>query len=406
MDVIDRDTLLRLAGRAEWPSVSIFLPTDHTGIHTDADRIRLRNLVRDAHEHLVADGLRSAEADALLEGALAAASDEPLWAGGPSGLALFASSSGVETFWLNTVLPEQVIVGDRFYLRPLYVALPHSAKVWALAIDSNHTRLFHLDRSSVDEVALPAGTPLSVADDTQYDVREESLQYHTVPGATPQGVSPGSNAAMFHGHGGSKDIVKMERQRFMQELSRGVVATIGAQSADPLVLLGVEYLMADFRVVSDYAHIAPEQVAGATDQLSPADVQRAVIAALEPRMQDATRAAVDEYKAVAGTAHASSNASEIVAAAAAGRVKTLLMDDSSGPFGWFDRSTFDVTHLCPVTPRYLRDSMQAPNDADIFECGWDLIDLAAAETLRHGGDVRAFTGEQSPIAGAAAIYRY
>lgn len=406
MDTIDRDTILRLAGRSEWPSVSIFLPTDHLGIHTDADRIRLRNLVRDAHDLLVADGIRSADAETLLAGGLAMAADEPLWAGGPSGLAVFASSEGVETFWIDTVLPEQVVVGDRFYLRPLYGALPDGTKAWALAIDSNHTRLFHLDRSTIEEVALPAGTPLSMADDMQYDLHEESLQYHTVPGATPQGVSPGSNAAMYHGHGGSKDVDKMQRERFMHELSRGVVATIGAQSAEPLVLLGVDYLVEDFRATSAYAHISPEQVIGATDYLSPADVQRAAVAALEPRMQAATRADVDEYESVAGTGHASADVSEIVAAAAAGRVKTLLMDDSSGPWGWFDRTTFTVTHLCPLQPRYHRDHTQAPDGADVFECGWDLIDLAAAETLRHGGRVRAFSGLRSPIEGAAAVFRY
>jgi hypothetical protein len=42
----------------------------------------------------------------------------------------------------------------------------------------------------------------------------------------------------------------------------------------------------------------------------------------------------------------------------------------------------------------------------MFECGWDLIDLAAAETLSHGGSVLAYRGEASPVFGAVAVFRY
>ena len=404
MNAVDRETLLRLAGRAEWPSVSIYLPTDHQGIHTDADRLRLRNLVKQACERLVADGLRAPEADALMVGVLDVAADDALWAGGPTGLAMFATPEGTETLWVDVTMPELMVVGDRFYLRPLFPAYVGDGKFWALAIDSNHTRLFHLDRTTIDEVALPKGTPVSLADEN-LDVREDQLQYHTVPGATPEGAQ-GVTTAMFHGHGGEKDTGKMERQRFMQELSRGVVQRIGAQSHEPLVLMGADYLIEDFRAESDYSHIASEKVEGATDYLSPADVQRKVLSALWERFASAATADVDEYRELAGTNRASDDAAEIVAAAAAGRVKTLIMDDSAGPWGWFDRTSFDVTRLCKTEPRYLRDTADAPKDPDMFECGWDLIDLAAAETVRHGGTVRAYRGEASPISGAAAVFRY
>jgi hypothetical protein len=405
MDTIDRDTILTLAARADWPSVSILMPTDPVGIHTDADRIRFRNLVRDAHDLLVGDGVRGPDADELLSEAIDLADHGPLLAGGPSGLALFAAGD-TRVFWLDQPLPETVIVGDRFYLRPLYGALADDTRAWALAIDSNHTRLFRLDRSAIEEVALPEGTPLSMADDMRFDLHEESLQYHTVPGATPQGVSPGSNAAMYHGHGGSKDVDKMQHERFMQELSRGVVETIGAQSADPLVLLGVDYLVEDFRTLGTYAHVASEQVIGATDYLSPADVQRKVLTALAPRVEAAAHADVEEYRALAGTGRSSSSVEEILVAAATGRVKTLLMDESQGPWGYFDRDALSVTRVCRAKPRWLRDTTPVADTTDVLECGWDLVDLAAAETLLHGGTVRAFDGEGSPVSGAVAVFRY
>lgn len=405
MNAVDRDTLLRLAGRAEWPSVSVYLPLDKLGIHTDADRIRLRNLVKQATERLVADGMRESAADAMMASITDLVTTPAPWAGGPSGLVLLVTPDATEQLWVDVTMPELVVVGDRFYLRPLYAAYRGEKKAWALAIDSNKTRLFHLDPASIEEVALPKGTPTSLAEEAKYDLHEESLQYHTVPGATPEGAH-GVNAAMFHGHGAEQDFDKVARGQFMLQLSRGVVERIGAESAEPLVLLGVDNMIDEFRANSDYAHIAPEKVVGATDYLSPADVLREVLAVLAPRVEAAGAADVDEYRELAGTGKSSSDPSEIVAAAATGRVKTLIMDDSSGPWGYFDRTNFDVTRLCKVEPRFLRDTMDAPGDTDIYDCGWDLIDLAAAETVRHGGTVRAYRGEASPIQGAAAVFRY
>ena len=103
---------------------------------------------------------------------------------------------------------------------------------------------------------------------------------------------------------------------------------------------------------------------------------------------------------------ASHDVREIVSAAAAGRVKTLFFDDSTGPFGLLDRDSLEVTRVCTGSPRYLRETSDAETTAADADCGWDLVDLAAAETALHGGEIRAFTGEDAPVEGVAAIYRY
>lgn len=405
MDALDRASLTDLAGRTAWPSVTLYLPCDHTGTRTDADRLRLRNLIKLSRERLLVDGVAPAQSDALLAGAADLAEDDTAWPGGPSGLAYYSDASGAVAMWLDTSMPELSVVGDRFYLRPLYLALHDEPPVWALALDSNHTRLFRLDHAHVEEIELPKGTPLSLSDETKYDQREESLQYHTMPSVRPIGGA-GPATAMFHGHGSGKDFDKVSRERFMSDLDTGVVERIGAQGSTLLVLLGVDYLIDDYRATSAYTHLAPERIEGSPARMSPTDVQRSVLAALAPRFAGQRAADVDEYRELAGTGRTSSDASEIVIAAAAGRVKTLLIDDGEGPWGHFDRDGFTVTRLCPARPRFLRDSGPAPEGTDMLECGWDLIDLAAAETLHHGGTIRAFSGEDSPVQGAMAVFRY
>lgn len=405
MDSIDRDTLVRLANRTGWPSVSIHMPAHRLRIQTDSDRILLRNLIKDACDQLVAQGMREREADALLASATAFAAEDAEWTGGFDGLAIFASPEMNEVLRIGTALPAVAVVGDRFYLRPLYRALRSPERFWALAIDLNHTRLFRGDQAGVEDVALPEGTPASLSEALRFDEREEQLQYHTVPGATPEGAQ-GVTTALFHGHGGEKDVDHAERVRFMQELDRGVTVIMGPECTDPLVLLGVGYLVADYRDVSSYAHVLPEHVEGATDEMIPRDVHLRALALLEPAYAARVQSDVDELRQLTGTDHASEDPAQILAAAAAGRVKTLFFGDGAGPWGWFDRSTFDVTHLCPSKPSTLREDAREAEGIDPYQCGWDLVDLAAAETILHRGSVHAFTGEDAPVGGVAAVFRY
>ena len=405
MDTLDRDILVKLAGHTGWPSASLHMPAHRLPTQTESDRILLRNLVKDAAGQLAAQGMRERDAEALLAPASALAADDAEWTGGFDGLAIFLSPDGVEVLRLGTSLPQAVVVGDRFYLRPLYRALRDPERFWALAIDLNRTRLFRGDQAEIAEVALPDGTPVSLSDALRFDEREESLQYHTVPGATPEGAQ-GVTTALFHGHGGEKDVDHAERVRFMQELDRGVTATLGAECSDPLVLLGVGYLVADYRDQNSYPHLLAEHVDGATAEMTPRDVHLRALALLEPRHAVRVQADVDELRQLTGTDHASQDPAQILSAAAAGRVKTLFFGDGAGPWGWFDRTTFDVTHLCAARPATLREDVREAEGFDPYECGWDLIDLAAAETVLHRGTVHAFTGEDAPVGDGAAVFRY
>jgi hypothetical protein len=402
MDTIDRATILRIAGEQGWPSVSIYVPTHRRGVETEGDRTRLRNLVAGARSHLVKGGVRSSEADALLERAAALAEDDALWAGGFEGLAVFASKAGTERFRLDTTVPERVVTGTRHYIRPLLQAYHGDLPFWAVALDKNGTRLFRGDLHSIDEVPLPPHTPVKLEDETKYDVHDEALRYHTVPG---QGTEQARGVARYHGHGGEKDVDKVELAQYMTDLSRGVTQAVGAESHTPLVLLGVEYMIDGFRATDPYRGVACETIVGATGHLAAKDIHAAVITALAPRLDRAVLADVAEYAEKAGTGLTSADAEEILLESANGRVKTLLLDEGAGPWGLFDREVSEVRAVCTAEPAYLRDTAD-PETTGSEDCGWDLVDLAAVETLQHGGSVHAFTGEASPVTGAAAVFRY
>jgi hypothetical protein len=297
-------------------------------------------------------------------------------------------------------MPEQCVVGSRFYVRPLALAYRGDERFFALALDRNRARLFKGDRTTITEVPLDPAIS-SFAESSKYDEREESLQFtaHASPESTN---AAGQAIGQFHGNG-AENVDKDELQRFTSGLEKAVTSAIGAENTVPLLLMGVDYQLATYRSVNAYRPIAAEQVEGATDELTERAIHAKALEALAPRFDAAIGIDLKELNEKP-SALVSSDPTEIVSAAAIGRVKTLFFDQASGPFGVFDRELFAVEAVCSAAPRYLRET--ADSESADGECGWDLVDLAAAETVLHGGAIHAFDGEDAPVAGVAAVLRY
>lgn len=400
MDIIDRETLVSLARYSGWPAISVYLPTHRTGAEKDQDRIRFKNLIKSARDRLIEEGVRAPEADALLGPVSGLLEDESFWRETSDSIAAFVSAGEAPVYRVDVTMPEQVVVGSRYFLRPLAAAYRGDERFFALAFDRNRARLYRGDRVTIEEVEIK-NAPTSLAEETKYDQREESLQFttHASPESTA-GVGPA--IGMFHGHG-AENVDKDQLTRYASDLERAVTAELGAENSVPLVLLGVEYQLAAYRGVNTYPALATEQVLGATDELSERAVHESALGALRPRFSATVGSDLAELREKTG-ALVSDDPTEIVSAAATGRVKTLFFDEGSGPFGRFDRELFAVSAVCSAAPRYLRESAETEEPAE--ECGWDLVDLALAETVMHGGEVHAFAGEEAPVAGVAAVLRY
>lgn len=400
MDVIDRAELASLATRRGFPTVTIYQPTHRAGAEKDQDPIRLKNLIRLATEALVADGLRAPAADALLARATALLDDPAFWRETGEGLAVFAEPGETRVLRLDVAMPEQYVVGGRYYLRPLALAYRGASDFFALAFDRNRARLFSGDRTSIRELPLDPRIA-SFAEATKYDQREESLQYttHASPESTA-GVGPAFG--QFHGHAG-ENVDKGELERFAAGLEKAVTAAVDPAGTTPLLLFGVDYQLAAYRSVNSYAGLAAEQVLGATDELTERAIHTKALSALEPSFAAAIGADLHELQEKPSTL-VSSDPAEIVSAAANGRVKTLFFDEATGPYGVFSRDLSAVSSVCSAAPRYLRES--ADTEEAAASCGWDLVDLALAETVLHGGAIHAFDGEDAPVSGVAAVLRY
>lgn len=404
MDTLDHDALITLARPSGWPSVSLYLPTHRTAADKEPDRPRLKNLIKVACEALVDGGMRETAADVMLSPAHALLGDDTFWRNVSDGLAIFMTPTEMHVFRLDAPMPEQSVVGDRFYVRPLATAYRGEERFYALALGMGGSRLFHGGHSGIEPVPLP-DAPDSLADELKYDDdTEDHLQGTTF--ASPESKNgSGRTIAMFHGHGGEKDVRKDGLMRYLRRVERAVGRTIDPDAGIPLVLLGVDSVIAPYRELNTYPALVAEQVLGAVDELTPHQIHERALAAIGPQLKAALAADLAELAETGNATLVSSDPTEIVEAAAAGRVKTLFLDDGTGPFGHFDRDSFRVFAECPEEPRFLRDTA-VPVGVPDGACGWDLVDLAVAETALHGGAIHAFAGESAPVRGVAAVFRY
>ncbi len=405
MDVLDREALITLSRPNGWPSLSVYLPTHPLPRQSAEDRVRLKNLVRSACEQLVAEGMRAADAERFCQPVRTVLDDDAFWRSLGNGVAIFTSAEETRVFRVEQSMPEQFVVGDRYYLRPLLTAYGTDETFYALALDKNKTRLFRGDRSFIEELDLPAGTPTSFEEAMQYDdTLEPNMTTNTFNARGGASRSSMRGGSVFAGHGGAKDAAAEQTVRYARLIEHGVTELLKNETA-PLLLFGIERQLSDYRMVNHYANLVREQVTGASDYLSPKQIHETSLEVLKPHLEAGVDSDLHELTENGDSELASQDPSQIVAAAAAGRVKTLFFDDSVGPFGTLDRQTFEVKQVCDDQPRYLREQGDATAVSD-SACGWDLVDLAAAETALHGGEVHAFTGEDAPIHGVAAVYRY
>jgi hypothetical protein len=156
---IDLEELVTMEAR---PAISIHLPTHVVGREVRQDPIRLKNLLCAAAERLKTSR-RLPEIDGLLSPAQRLVEDGAFWRSQQheqQGLAIFLAPGFDRVFRLPIAVPEEMMLGSHFHIKPLLPILEDAGPFWLLTISASHTRLYQGSRWEFAEVAgldLPQG---------------------------------------------------------------------------------------------------------------------------------------------------------------------------------------------------------------------------------------------------------
>jgi hypothetical protein len=246
------DDVVALAGTGTSQRVSLYLPTHTAGRDVTQDPIRLRTLIRLATEET--------EDPSMLEAARGLAGDPAFWAHSSAGLAVLVEEGNTIAIRLSEEVDELAVVSDRFHLKPLLVALAHATSFEVLALSQHAVRLVRVSESAatqLDVADLPSGMPEAL----QWDDRERQLHSHSAGR-----VGGGQVTAGFHGQGGKGDTKVTDIHRFLKVVDRAVVEHRKGSTL-PLVLAGVDELIAAYRSITRCQHVVDGHVPGNPEQL-------------------------------------------------------------------------------------------------------------------------------------------
>lgn len=387
MKLISRDEVQELIDLGEAPAVSIYMPAEIAGKETLQNPIRFKNLLRSAEERLARnDSLRPREREELLKPAQDLAGDGLFWQHQNHGLAMFLAP-GLFRYYRTPIRFEELsVVASRFHVKPLLQLLTGDGRFYALALDRKEVKLYEGTRYEIAEIGM-GDTPTSFSDVVGHEVEEKHLQWRS--GAS-SGGRHGASPAQFHGHGGGKDDIKPELRKFFAVVDRGLRERIAGQEA-PVVLAAVEYLLPIYRAAGSCPQIVEEEIRRNPSELSADELRERAWSIVEPRFTRDEEEAATRYRELAGTGRAADTVEEIVPASADGRVEILF-----------------VARACQRWGLYDPDSRRLELHEDPLDGSRDLLDVAAVQTLVHGGRIYVVAPERIPAAGApiAALYRY
>jgi hypothetical protein len=272
----------------------------------------------------------------------------------PATFMFLRSPDVCESFSTRYLIGESVAaVGECFQLRPLLALASKHLEFYILALKLNDTRIFKCTNQSFEAASFPKNAGTEAAG--------------LVPGASQSSL----RAEPVHDRDHPEDHVG----HFFREIDRDVNALL-KDGHPPLVVVGVEHEVALFHRLTTYPACVEPGIRGLPGHLGQNEMYQQSLELVRSVTTGPARRALEKFDKLIGTGHASADIREIVRAASTGRVEHLFLPEDGAVPGAVDG-------------------------------GADLLDTAAVQTLRHGGDVQALPKSRMPSgAPVCAIFRY
>jgi hypothetical protein len=377
------ESLAELASVDQPPCLSLYQPTHRHRPENQQDPIRFRNLLKKLEASL-RQKYPAVETRLLLKPFEALVHDHAFWEQTLDGLAVLGGPALFRVFQLQRTVVELAVAADSFHTKPLRRFLQSAGRYQVLGLSLHKIQIFEGNRDALDEIDPAPGVPRTITEALGGELTD-SHQTVASYGGAGQGSTP-----MRHGHGGKRDEVEIDAERFFRAVDRAVLEHHSRPSGLPLLLAALPEHHHLFRHVSDNPFLMAEALTINPEALPIDELRERAWQVVEPQYQARLATLADNFAVAKSRGLGSDDLTQVAQAAAAGRVARLLIESDRQIAGRLD----GTTGLVEVA------DLSHPQVDEVLD---DLGELVG----KMGGQVLIIPAERMPgRTGLAATYRY
>jgi len=270
---------------------------------------------------------------------------------------------------------ERLVVATHPYIAPV---LPHIVPVsefYVLSVNTKHLQLGRWHAGECNEVILPRSIPPSLKEAGAFDQPDHELE-----GRSAAGSSTGQMQGVHFGTSSEREKFHRHLHDYFRLVDRELASHLNGA---PLVLVGVAEEMAAYREAAEYPRVLEARHTSAA-HLNWQEMGRLALEAVMTARRSEARALLDDLHEVSRRNLILHGVREVLEAAYQGRVHRLFLASGAEFQGL-------------LGPLYSMEEAQIEGEQD-------LLNAAAVETIRTGGEV--YTVDTPGLGPVAALLRY
>ncbi len=367
------------------PCLSLYMSTHRSHPENLQDPILFKQLVKQLESSL----LINYPADVTkqyLEQFDALANDSEFWNHTLDGVAVLSAKDFFEVIGLQDKVASLAVVAEGFHTKPLQQYLQSVDRYHVLGISLHDFQLFEGNRTGISRVDIAPGIPTTIEEALGDELTDKHLTVASYGGAGP------STGNMYHGHGGKKEEVDKDAERFFRVVTASVQKHYSKPSGLPLILAALPEHHHLFQQVSDNPLLLPEGIKVNPSAVTNEQLAQLAWEVMEPAYNTTLENLGEKFGGAKANGKGSDHIAEVAEAAATGKIDTLLIAADKTIAGKL------VTENNSI--RIVPGDISHPEVDDVLDDIGELV-------VKMGGRIVVMPQEKMPTAtGIAAIYRY
>jgi hypothetical protein len=377
VDKFPRPLLMKMEG----PCFSLYMPTHRTPINLAKDILVYKQLLKEAQ--ISFDKLPQTEAlKALIKDLNNLIDDLPFWQYNHDGLAIFATIDEMIIYRIDSTVKPFVVIADSFHIKPLYAYFQNEETFYFIALEAERFALYEGNTHHISLVPFPPESKVTL---------QEVLGSQLTDNYQTNGVYGGSFVgSTFHGHGGKKDAIAIDREKYFRYVDRFIYDNFSKHHPIPVILVALKEHHFIFRSVAKNPHIITEMIDGSFEVIQSTHFKKDLKIIAEKRFISHLHRVIHQYQDGYHHQHSSDDLTTIAKALMDGRVASLMIETDRVIPG-------QVNHQLQTISLW---DLREPHTDDILD---DLLQLA----MNRGTKVYMIDKKLMPTTqGVAASFRF